>query len=211
MEEPTHFLGYHFHGTQQSKHTKILSTFPQVTLPAPFLSPFCEKVEGLYSHILCALLAVPAKPVCTQSIVSQDKKSRLYNASFSKLLYYFSLSPSLSLVLFFTWFPSKFPFEKLQYCLIRIRGNRICLYLSCCRASLGGQKSLEARCVGAAAASTAGDAGKGWSCADFFWWGDDGLRYWNDRLLAKDPMTLTREECGCLETCQSDQDDFNWK
>lgn len=62
--------------------------------------------------------------------------------------------------------------------------------------------------MGAAAASTAGDAGNIWSCADFFFL-DDGLRYWNDRLLAKDPVHLTREECGCLETCRSDQDDFN--
>lgn len=40
---------------------------------------------------------------------------------------------------------------------------------------------------------------------------DDGLRYWNDRVLAKDGVHLTREECGCLETCRSDQDDFNWR
>lgn len=39
---------------------------------------------------------------------------------------------------------------------------------------------------------------------------DDGLRYWNDRLLAKDGVHFTREECGCLETCRSDQDDCNW-
>lgn len=45
----------------------------------------------------------------------------------------------------------------------------------------------------------------------FFFFLDDGLRYWNDRLLAKDWVHLTREECGCLETCQSDQDDFNLK
>lgn len=40
---------------------------------------------------------------------------------------------------------------------------------------------------------------------------DDDLRYWNDRLLAKYRAHLTREECGCLETCRSDQDDFNWQ
>lgn len=45
-------------------------------------------------------------------------------------------------------------------------------------------------------------------------WGlflDEGLRYWNDQLLAEDQVHLTREECGCLETCRSDQNDFNWK
>lgn len=57
--------------------------------------------------------------------------------------------------------------------------------------------------VGAAAASTAGEAGNSWNCVDFF--------FLNDRLLAKDLVHLTREECVCLETCRSDQDDFNWK
>lgn len=45
----------------------------------------------------------------------------------------------------------------------------------------------------------------------FFFFLDDGLTRWNGRLLAKDQVHLTREECGCLETCGSDQDDFNWK
>lgn len=40
---------------------------------------------------------------------------------------------------------------------------------------------------------------------------DNGLRYWSDRLLARDRVHLTKEECGCLETCRPDQDDFNWK
>lgn len=56
----------------------------------------CEKVEGLYSHILCVLWAVPAKPVCSQSVVISGKGIGLYKALFFKLLYSLSLSPSLS-------------------------------------------------------------------------------------------------------------------
>lgn len=58
-----------FYQIETSQTHKDSFWLPASPSPTPFPLPLCGKGGGLYSYILCALLAVPAKSICSQTIV----------------------------------------------------------------------------------------------------------------------------------------------
>lgn len=131
------------------------------------ITPFWKGWKIIFSYPVCSVSC--SRQFNLQSdysylrIRNQDTVMHLFLSFF--ILFFWCLPHFL--ILFFTWFPSKFPLEKSQYCLIWNRKNRF-VYISAAVGLSWEVRSPLSLGVGEATASRTGETGNSWSGVDLF-------------------------------------------